>query len=101
MNTYKVKALLPLQQGTSERGQWCSRDVIVESTEQVQYPDTFLLHFSGSAVDQLSGISEGDVVEAMWASSVRQFTRKDGNTAYVQEHRCWRINVVQSPNRPF
>ncbi|MBQ0021550.1 MAG: DUF3127 domain-containing protein, partial [Bacteroidales bacterium] len=115
----------PLQSGTSERGDWRSQDVLIESmeqreqsqarlnfaesrqrktvgqsTEQVQYPDRFLLHLSGSAVDQLQGISEGDIVEAMWSSNVRSFTRKDGSgETYMQEHRCWKITKID--NQPF
>ena len=98
--TFKVVKLLPLQSGTSERGDWRSQDVVIESTEQVQYPDRFLLHLSGGAVDQLQGISEGDIVEAMWSSNVRSFTRKDGSgETYMQEHRCWKI--TKADNQPF
>ena len=98
--TFKLVKLLPLQSGTSERGDWRSQDVVIESTEQVQYPDRFLLHLSGNAVDQLASLHEGDVVEALWASNVRTFNRKDGTTAYVQEHRCWKIQPAED-NSPI
>ncbi|MBQ0020136.1 MAG: DUF3127 domain-containing protein, partial [Bacteroidales bacterium] len=32
--TFKVVKLLPLQSGTSERGDWRSQDVLIESMEQ-------------------------------------------------------------------
>lgn len=107
--TYKVLALLPMQSGTSERGEWKSQEVIVESTEQVQYPESFILRLSGDKVDQLKDIRVGDVVEAFWASNVRKYTRKDGQgDAYTQENRCWKIYLTPAlsqregdANRPF
>lgn len=97
MNTrFKVEKLLPLQSGTGERGDWRSQEVVIVSTEQVQYPDRYLLRLSGTSVDQLDCISEGDAVEAQWASNVRMFCRKDGTLAYVQENRCWRITKIDN-----
>lgn len=94
MKQYKVITILPMQSGTSERGNWRSQELIIESTEQVQYPERFLLHLSGTAVDQMNGIKEGDIVEALWAGNVRSFTRKDGTVAYMQENRCWKLTNV-------
>ena len=53
---FKVTDMLPVQQGESERGPWRSQDIIVESTENVQYPDRLLLRFSGNAVDMLAEV---------------------------------------------
>lgn len=96
--TYKVISILQKQSGRSERGEWCSQEIIIESTEQVQYPDRFLLRLSGSNVDLLQGIKEGDIVEALWSSSVRSFQRKDGSgNSYTQENRCWKIIKRDQP----
>lgn len=98
--TYKVVSILPAQNGTSERGEWCSQEIVIESTEQVQYPDSFLLRLTGKNVEQLTGIKVGDVVEALWSSNVRSFQRKDGSgTTYMQENRCWKISMAD--NQPF
>jgi len=83
--------MLPLQQGENERGVWKSQEIVVEAEQCVEYPDRYLLHLSGNAVNQLAGISEGMTVEALWSASVREWTTKDGRTALRQELRCWRI----------
>lgn len=92
--TYKVIEVLQMQTGTTERGEWKSQEIIVEENAQVQYPDRWLLRFSGSGVDQLAQIKAGDVVTAQWASSVRHFTTREGREVYQQEHRCWKIGPV-------
>ena len=53
---YKIKEILPLQQGTSERGDWQSQEVIVEENMNVQYPNQLLLRFRGEKVSQLNGL---------------------------------------------
>lgn len=96
MEHLKVIKLLPLQQGVSERGEWKSQEVVVEATDQnVQYPDRFLLHLSGSAVEQLAGIGEGMLVEAQWSYSVRKYITKAGVEMHQQELRCWKINATE------
>lgn len=98
--TYRVVSILPKQSGTSERGVWSSQEIIIEVTEQVQYPDRFLLRLTGDNVEQLQGIKEGDIVEALWSSNVRSFPRKDGSgNSYIQENRCWKI--VKAAEQPF
>lgn len=94
---YKVIKKLQLQQGTSERGEWRSQDVIVEAQQNVQYPDRYLLHFAGSAVDKLATVDEGMTVTAQWSANVREYTTKTGSTAYIQELRCWKIEPTAEP----
>lgn len=98
METLKVIKVLQMQQGTSERGQWKSQDIVVEAQQNVQYPDRYVLHFSGQAVDQLAGIREGMVVTAQWAASVREWKTKDGREMYSQEMKCWKIEPVAISN---
>ena len=52
---YKIKEILPLQQGTSERGNWQSQEVIVEENANVQYPNQLLLRLRGDKTAQLTG----------------------------------------------
>ena len=98
METLKVIKVLQMQQGTSERGPWKSQDIVVEAQQNVQYPDRYVLHFSGQAVDQLAGIREGMVVTAQWAASVREWKTKDGRVMYSQEMKCWKIEPVAINN---
>ena len=37
METLKVIKVLQMQQGTAERGQWKSQDIVVEAQQNVQY----------------------------------------------------------------
>ena len=53
---YKIKEILPLQQGTSERGDWQSQEVIVEENANVQYPNQLLLRLRGDKTGQLTGL---------------------------------------------
>ena len=92
---YKIKEILPLQQGTSERGDWQSQEVIVEENANVQYPNQLLLRLRGDKTAQLTGLKAGDVVDVMYASSVRSYTTKDGRKVYNTEINCWSIKKVE------
>ena len=88
---FKVIEILALQSGTSERGEWRSQQVILEELQNVQYPDRYLVRFSGEKVAMLDGIKKDDVVTASWTASVRSFNTHDGKTAYAQSLNGWRI----------
>ena len=62
---FKVVKLLALRQGTSERtGQeWKSREVVLESTEAVMYPDLIVATLRGDWAEN-PDLKEGDIVEA-------------------------------------
>ena len=62
---FKVVKLLALRQGTSERtGQeWKSREVVLESTEAVMYPDLIVATLRGGRAES-PDFREGDIVEA-------------------------------------
>ena len=92
---YKIKEILPLQQGTSERGDWQSQEVIVEENANVQYPNQLLLRLRGDKTGQLTGLQAGDVVDVMYASTVRAYTTKDGRKVYNTEINCWSIRKVE------
>jgi len=65
MKEFKVVKLLALRQGTSERtGQdWKSREVVLEATDEVMYPDLIVATLHGDWAEN-PGVSEGDIVEA-------------------------------------
>ena len=92
---YKIKEILPLQQGTSERGDWQSQEVIVEENANVQYPNQLLLRLRGDKTAQLTRLKVGDVVDVMYASTVRAYNTKDGRKVYNTEINCWSIRKVE------
>ena len=65
MREYKIFKLLALRQGTSERtGQdWKSREVVLESTDEVMYPDLIVATLRGDWAEN-PDFREGDIVEA-------------------------------------
>ena len=65
MREYKVFKLLALRQGTSGRtGQeWKSREVVLESTDEVMYPDLIVATLRGDWAEN-PDFKEGDIVEA-------------------------------------
>lgn len=91
---YKVTEIFPLQQGTSERGEWRSREVILEDTKATEYPDRWLVRLTGDRVDQLECVRPGDRVEAEWGYIVRSYMTRDGRAMHSQEVRGWRIRKV-------
>lgn len=95
MDNLKVKKLMPLQTGVSERGEWKSREVILEEIdERIQYPNQFLVRFTGDRVIQLDGIKEGDTVSCQWSSRVREFVTKDGRNMASQENNGWGVKTM-------
>ena len=63
--TFKIVKLLALRQGTSEQTgrEWKSREVVLESTEAVMYPDLIVATLRGDWAENPE-VSEGDIVEA-------------------------------------
>ena len=88
---FKVVEILALQSGTSERGEWKSQEVILEEMQNVQYPDRYLIRFSGEKVEMLTGIKQDDVVMASWTASVRNYNTKDGRKMWAQSLNGWKI----------
>ena len=93
---FKVVEILALQSGTSERGEWKSQEVILEEMQNVQYPDRYLIRFSGEKVEMLADIKQDDIVMASWTASVRSFNTRDGRKAYAQSLNGWKITKVEN-----
>ena len=92
MDNLKVKKMMPLQTGVSERGEWKSREVVLEEIdERIQYPNQYVVRFSGDRVNQLDSIKEGDTVTCHWSSRVREFKTRDGRDVAVQENNGWGV----------
>ena len=92
MENLKVKRIMPLQTGVSERGEWKSREVVLEEIdERIQYPNQYVVRFTGERVNQLDSIKEGDTVTCHWSSRVREFKTRDGRDVAVQENNGWGV----------
>lgn len=92
MENLKVKRIMPLQTGVSERGEWKSREVVLEEIdERIQYPNQYVVRFTGDRVNQLDSIKEGDTVTCHWSSRVREFKTRDGRDMAVQENNGWGV----------
>ena len=92
MDNLKVKKIMPLQTGVSERGEWKSREVVLEEIdERIQYPNQYVVRFTGDRVNQLDSIKEGDTVTCHWSSRVREFKTRDGRDVAVQENNGWGV----------
>ncbi|MCI6118036.1 MAG: DUF3127 domain-containing protein [Prevotella sp.] len=92
MENLKVKRIMPLQTGVSERGEWKSREVVLEEIdERIQYPNQYVVRFTGDRVNQLDSIKEGDTVTCHWSSRVREFKTRDGRDVAVQENNGWGV----------
>ena len=92
MENLKVKKILPLQTGVSERGEWKSREVILEEVdERIQYPNQYLVKFTGDRVNQVDSIKVGDIVSCQWSSKVREFQAKNARSMAIQENNGWGV----------
>ena len=92
MENLKVKKILPLQTGVSERGEWKSREVILEENDdRIQYPNQYLVKSTGDRVNQVDSIKVGDIVSCQWSSKVREFQAKNGRSMAIQENNGWGV----------
>lgn len=95
MDNLKVKKILPLQTGVSERGEWKSREVILEEIDEIiQYPNQYLVRFTGDRVNMVDSINEGDIVSCHWSSRVREYRTKDGRDMAAQENNGWGVKSL-------
>ena len=71
---FKVKALLPVVKGISQRdGQaWQRRDVVLEAEENVVYPDALVATLHGSMIEKFT-LQEGDRLQVSLHYGVRQW----------------------------
>ena len=92
MENLKVKKIWPLQRGVTERGEWKSREVILEENDdRIQYPNQYLVKFTGDRVNQVDSIKVGDIVTCHWSSRVREYKTRDGREMAAQELNGWGV----------
>jgi len=88
----KVIQLLPLQTGTSKKGQWKKQEFILET--QTQYPKKVCLSIWGDKVDQYR-LHAGDLVNVSVDLESREY-----NGRWYTEARAWKIEKSGSSASP-
>lgn len=68
----RVEKVMPVETGTSERGEWTSQSIVVSEDLPMPYPDRVRVDFKGDKLAQLEGIKEGDTVHIIWTAGVSE-----------------------------
>jgi hypothetical protein len=90
----KLIKILPVQSGTSARGVWSKQDFIIETQEQ--YSRKICISAWGERVNELSMISEGDLLKVNFTLESREF-----NERWYTDVRAWRIERQGASAAPF
>ena len=80
----KLMMLLPLQSGTSAKGEWKKQDVIFETLEQ--FPKKVSVSFWGDKADELKIIKEGAIVKLHVNIESREYNGK-----WYTDVRAWKV----------
>ena len=75
-----VEKVLPMRQGSNDKGTWRTVDIIVRDSLPVRYPDRFMISFWNEEVDKLTGIGENCEVQISWSANVREYERENKQT---------------------
>lgn len=85
----KIVKFLPVQSGTSARGQWSKQEFIVEYQDG-NYPNQVCMNVWGQdKVNDLARYHEGDAVKVSFNLSSREF-----NGRYYNDIRVWKIEIA-------
>ncbi len=85
----KLVMLLPLQSGTSAKGEWKKQDAILETAEQ--YPKKVCISFWGDKADELKIVKEGSLIKVHINIESREFNGK-----WYTDVRAWKIEAGDS-----
>ena len=85
--TGKVVRLGGLTEGTSAKGPWRKQDLIIETDEQ--YPKTVCLTCWTNQINEIQGMTPGQLIKAQIDISSREFNGK-----WYTDVRVWRFDPV-------
>ncbi len=85
----KLVMLLPLQSGTSAKGEWKKQDAILETAEQ--YPKKVCISFWGDKADELKIVKEGSMLKVHVNIESREFNGK-----WYTDVRAWKLEPGDS-----
>ncbi|MDR2563785.1 MAG: DUF3127 domain-containing protein [Prevotellaceae bacterium] len=80
----RFSKLLPLESGTSARGEWKKQGFIIETEEQ--YPRKVHINLWGEKVQEIAGIQQGELLTVSVNVESREF-----NERWYTDVRAWRI----------
>lgn len=80
----KLVMLLPLQSGTSAKGEWKKQDAILETAEQ--YPKKVCISFWGDKADELKIVKEGALIKVHINIESREYNGK-----WYTDVRAWKV----------
>ncbi len=80
----KLMMLLPLQSGTSAKGEWKKQDAIIETIET--YPKKVCISFWGDKADELKIIKEGAFIKVYFNIESREYNGK-----WYTDVRAWKV----------
>jgi len=87
--TGKLVQFLPLQSGTSTRGEWKRQDFILETEEQ--YPRKVCISLWGDKLADMEGANAGELITASINIESREF-----NGRWYTDVRAWKIQRNQT-----
>ena len=82
----KLIMLLPLQSGTSAKGEWKKQDAILETIET--YPKKVCISFWGEKADELKIVKEGAIIKVHFNIESREYNGK-----WYTDVRAWKIEA--------
>ena len=80
----RFSKLLPLESGTSARGEWKKQGFVIETEEQ--YPRKVHITLWGEKVQEIAGIQQGELLTVSVNVESREF-----NERWYTDVRAWRI----------
>ena len=87
----KLMMLLPLQSGTSAKGDWKKQDAIFETLEQ--FPKKVNITFWSEKVDEINKYNQGSILKVSVNIESREYNGK-----WYTDVRAWKLEAGDSSN---
>ncbi len=91
--TGRILAVLPMQSGTSARGEWKKQEYVIEHSLDQQYPRKMCFNLWGDNIDKFN-IQQGQEVTVSFDIDCREY-----NGRWYNDIRAWRV-VPQTNSVP-
>lgn len=88
--TGRIIAVLPLQSGTSARGEWKKQDYVIEHSLDQQYPRKMSFNVWGDNIEKFN-IQQGQELTVSFDIDCREY-----NGRWYNDIRAWRVSVPQT-----
>ncbi|MCQ2218093.1 MAG: DUF3127 domain-containing protein [Paludibacteraceae bacterium] len=88
--TGRIIAVLPLQSGTSARGEWKKQDYVIEHSLDQQYPKKMSFNVWGDNIEKFN-IQQGQEYTVSFDIDCREY-----NGRWYNDIRAWRVSAPQN-----